>query len=386
VFTWCGAAWTEQQKLTASDGETEDQFGYSVAISGDTAIVGAPFDDVGGNAAQGSAYVFTQSGGAWTEQQKLTGDSAAYRRFGFSLGISGDTAIVGTNRDVEGNLNVGSAYVFTRDGGPWTLQAPLTASDGLGSDEFGHAVAIAGDTAVVTAVSDTKVSTWHGSAYVFARNGGAWTEQKKLTASDATGKGFFGLSVAISGDTALVGADGAVVEGSPQLGVVYVFGAPKSDGDTCAKGAECEKGFCVDGVCCKEACGGGSSDDCQACSVAMGATVNGTCAPIPMGAVCRAPDGACDVAESCDGQGVECPEDAFAVDGSPCAEGLCQAGVCAPSGDAGGEGCACRASGAAPRGLWGFLASALTALSLGLRRAATRRAGASRAPGTAAPR
>ena len=109
VFVRSGTTWTEQQKLTASDGAASDWFGFSVSISGDIAIVGAYKDDSG----QGSTYVFVRSGTTWTEQQKLTAsDGAASDSFGRSVSISGDTAIIGAFGDDDDGSNSGSAYVF----------------------------------------------------------------------------------------------------------------------------------------------------------------------------------------------------------------------------------------------------------------------------------
>ncbi|MSQ08671.1 MAG: hypothetical protein EXR44_05165, partial [Dehalococcoidia bacterium] len=189
--------WTQQQKLTASDGAANDFFGYSVAVSGDTAVVGAWGDD----SAKGSAYVFTRSGSTWTQQQKLTAsDGAAIDYFGYSVAVSGDTAVVGAYGD---DSYKGSAYVFTRSGSTWTQQQKLTASDGAANDYFGGSVAVSGDTAVVGAYGDDSEK---GSAYVFTRSGSTWTQQQKLTASDGAANDFFGWSVAVSGDTAVVGA------------------------------------------------------------------------------------------------------------------------------------------------------------------------------------
>jgi len=163
--------WLEQQKVTASDGAPGDTFGFSVAISGDTAIIGANEDTIGGNADQGSAYVFTRSGSTWTQQQKLTAsDGAAGDFFGNSVAISVDTVIVGANLDTVGaNATQGSAYVFTRSGSTWTEQQKLTASDGAAFDLFGSSVAIDGDTAIVGAFADTVGANGsQSSAYVFA--------------------------------------------------------------------------------------------------------------------------------------------------------------------------------------------------------------------------
>jgi hypothetical protein len=218
VFTRSGGTWTEQQKLTASDGAAGDYFAYSVAISGDTVVAGASYDDIGANSEQGSAYVFTRSGSTWTEQQKLTAsDGAAGDFFGYSVAIAGDTIVVAaSDDDIGSNVNQGSAYVFTRSGSTWTEQQKLTASDGAAGDYFGFSVAIAGDTIVVGAIYD---NAGQGSAYVFTLSGSTWTEQENLTASDGAAMDYFGWSVAIAGDTIVVGA---IYDNGGQ-GSAYVF-------------------------------------------------------------------------------------------------------------------------------------------------------------------
>jgi hypothetical protein len=226
VFTRTGTVWTEQAKLTASDGAADDNFGTSVALFGDTALVGALQNTVGANAGQGSAYVFTRSGSVWTEQAKLTAsDGAAWDTFGTSVALYGDTAIVGSSFDMVGaNAGQGSAYVFTRTGSVWTEQAKLTASDGAANDYFGANVALHGDTALVGAANDDVGANGNqGSAYVFTRTGTVWTEQAQLTASDGATNDFLTRSVALYGDTALVGAYGDDIGANVDQGSAYVF-------------------------------------------------------------------------------------------------------------------------------------------------------------------
>jgi hypothetical protein len=215
----------QQAQLTAGDGAANDSFGSSVAVSGDTALVGAPGDDVGANANQGSACVFVRAGGIWTQQQILTAsDGAANDAFGFSVALSGDTALVGARYDEVGaNTDQGSAYVFVRAGGIWTQQQTLTAADGASSDYFGTSVALSGDTALVGAPYDDGPTTNQGSVCVFVRSGGAWSQQQKLTAGDGAANDHFGASVALSGDTALVGAPDKAVGGNTDQGSAYVF-------------------------------------------------------------------------------------------------------------------------------------------------------------------
>ena len=213
IFTRTGGVWSEQIKLIASDSTIGDVFGWSVSISGDTAIVGVPGDnDLSGSPSTGSAFIFTRSGeGVWSEQAKLTDVlGEAGDKFGESVSISGDTAIVGVPGDdsetVPGDTGVdfGSAHIFTGSGGVWIEQAKLTASDAARQDNFGNSVSISGDTAIVGVPSNDDDGNSSGSAYIFTGSGGVWIEQK-LTASDAAETDLFGISVSISGDTAIVG-------------------------------------------------------------------------------------------------------------------------------------------------------------------------------------
>jgi hypothetical protein len=224
VFLRSGVTWAQQQKLTAADGATNDRFGVSVAVSGDTAVVGAYHDDTPA-ADAGSAYVFLRSGVTWAQQQKLTGaDSATNDRFGVSVAVSGDTAVVGAAADDTFAGDVGSAYVFLRSGVTWAQQPKLTASDGAAGDRFGTSVAVSGDTAVVGAVGDnTPAGADAGSAYVFLRSGVTWAQQQKLTASDGAASAFFGSSVAVSGDTVVVGAYSDDTPAGVDAGSAYVF-------------------------------------------------------------------------------------------------------------------------------------------------------------------
>ena len=221
VFVHSGATWTQQQQLIAADGAPSDAFGTSVAINSDTIVVGATGDDVGANGNQGSAYVFVRNGTSWSLQQKLTAtDGAAGDNFGNSVAISGDTIVVGAFQD---NSRQGSAYVFARSGPSWTQQQKLTASDAAGSDLLGTSVGISGETIVVGAPGDDVTSTNQGSAYIFVRNGATWIQQQKLIASDAAASDSLGTSVAISGDVLVIGADSDLVGSNSNQGSAYVF-------------------------------------------------------------------------------------------------------------------------------------------------------------------
>ena len=211
MFVRSGTTWSQQAKLTASDGATSNYFGGTVAISGTSVLVGA----WGNNAATGAAYVFVQSGTTWPQQAKLTAsDAATGDGFGDSVAISGSTAVVGAPNKIS---HTGAAYVFLRSGTTWSQQAKLTASDGAAGDSFGgYSLAISGSRAVVGAYGKNSNA---GAAYVFVRSGITWPQRAKLTASDGAAGDYFGNSVAISGTTVLVGAWG----NNSATGAAYVF-------------------------------------------------------------------------------------------------------------------------------------------------------------------
>jgi len=221
------ATMTESFKLTASDGAADDRFGWSVAVSGDTIVVGAPRDDLGIQTDAGSAYVFVMSMGTPVQVAKLTAsDSLTDKRFGESVAIDGDTVVAGARGDTSGR---GAAYVFVKPAGGWvsgTQTAKLTASDGVANDGLGFAVAVSGDTVVAGApFDDIGTATQRGSAYVFVKPVMGWatgTQTAKLTASGGVGGDLFGASVAIAGDTAVVGAP-SVGDGRGAVGRVAII-------------------------------------------------------------------------------------------------------------------------------------------------------------------
>ena len=239
VFVRSAGIWTEQAELTASDAAESDWFGASVALSGDTAVIGAPLNNPASVTDAGAAYVFTRTGAAWTERIKLTAaDAAEGDGFGISVALSGDTALIGASvADLEDGIDAGAAYVFVGAGGVWTEQAKLTAADAAEGEGFGGSVAIADDVALLGASgADTAAGVDAGSAYVFTRFGGVWTEQLKLTASDAVESDWFGTSVALAGGTAVSGAIYDDRTGGTDAGSVYLIGL------------DCDPDFDDDGV------------------------------------------------------------------------------------------------------------------------------------------
>jgi hypothetical protein len=241
VFVRDGATWSQQAYLKASNTGVNDGFGSSVALAGDTIVVGANGEDstatgvngTGNDGAfdAGAAYVFVRDGVTWSQQAYLkASNTGADDRFGFTVAVAGDTIVVGAwqedssatgvNGDQTSNTSAdsGAAYVFVRAGVTWSQQAYLKASNTSAVDNFGHSVAVAGDTIVVAAPLEdgsatgvsgdqaSNASVNSGAAYVFVRDGVTWSQQEYLKASNTGSVDFFGWSVAIAGDTVVVGA------------------------------------------------------------------------------------------------------------------------------------------------------------------------------------
>lgn len=227
VFVRSGTTWTQQQQLLPADLEAGQSFGMSATVSGDTAVVGGHLDNVGPGFGVGSAYAFVRSGTVWSQQQKLTApDGTTDDQFGITVSLSGETVIVGAFFDDAPQLNQGSAYVFVRSGTTWSQQQKLTASDGAFNDLFGLSVTLSGDNAAVGAVfADTPGGVDSGAAYVFVRSGTLWTQQQKLIASDADGSDLFGVALSATGDdTVVVGASDDDTAAGSNAGSAYVFG------------------------------------------------------------------------------------------------------------------------------------------------------------------
>ena len=225
IFECCAGVWSEAAKLIAEDGAEGDHLGASVAISGDMAVVGAPDDDAMGFRS-GSAYVFErQLDGTWTQFQKLTAsDGAPVDHFGDGVAISGTIIVVGARADDDLGWGSGSAYVFERFlSGLWFQVAKLRASDGKFLDAFGSSVAVDGNTALIGSPGAHGLGYWEGAAYVFERaSDGTWSEVAKLFAADGENSDGFGHAVALEGDTALLGAPGDDDHGQCS-GSAYVF-------------------------------------------------------------------------------------------------------------------------------------------------------------------
>ncbi|WP_170309889.1 T9SS type A sorting domain-containing protein [Seonamhaeicola maritimus] len=221
--------WNEVQKIVPSDREQNDNFGYSVSIDNNYIIVGSRGEDHDVNgfsnplASSGSAYIFERDGSnTWNQVQKIVAaDRGASDQFGHSISISGEYAVVGANFEDENSMggsslsNAGSAYIYERDGGSgtWTQVQKITAFDRLGNDNFGQSVSISGDYVIVgvprEGEDENGLNTMNlaGSAYIFKRdNGGVWSQMQKIVTSDRTGGDLFGTSVSISNEYIISGA------------------------------------------------------------------------------------------------------------------------------------------------------------------------------------
>jgi len=230
VFTRSESGWSRQAKLVADDGDRSDGFGHSVGLSGDgsTALIGADDAEDPNGSDAGSAYVFTRTGGSWSQGAKLTADDGdPDDEFGSSVALAddGSTALIGADNDEDPNgSEAGSAYVFTRSEGGWSQGAKLVPDDGDSEDAFGRNLTLAADgsTALIAAPADEDRA---GSVYVFTRSESDWSQQAKITADDGNSGDVFGGSVALTddGSNALIGAWDDEDPNGERVGSAYVF-------------------------------------------------------------------------------------------------------------------------------------------------------------------
>lgn len=325
VFRRAGGAWSQEARLSASDREPNDHFGEAVAGDGDKMVVGARMaHDFG--PFHGKAYIFEKAGGTWTETKKLFPNLTNTIGFGASVGISGDTVAIGSNGDPTVDYFSGAVYVFDRNGGAWSQSAKLFVSDPENgyNAQFGGSVSLLGDRLLVGASGHRLQGGLAGAAYVFERSSsGAWAPRQRLLPQAGETGSSFGISVSLGASHLVIGASGGRASGaSPGRAHVFRSQPALADGASCAQSPECESGYCVDGLCCDSACGGDDPQDCQACSVAAGASANGTCTVFSADSVCRAATGVCDVTEVCDGVAGACPANGYVAAGTVCGSGV----------------------------------------------------------------
>jgi hypothetical protein len=225
-----GVGAVQQASLRATEAQVLAEFGWSVAISGNTAVVGARNHDPdmgkGPLANAGAAFIFVRSGDTWIQEAKLIPkDAQAGDTFGVSVAIDGNAVVVGaTGTDVDDVDNAGAAYVFVRQGIIWTQKAKLVASDPGMDDGFGVSVGIDGNTVAVGADGKDQLPVYDtGAVYVFLFRGTSWDQKAKLTSPELPIGDYFGSSVAISNDRLVVGATEANPNGNRGPGSAYVF-------------------------------------------------------------------------------------------------------------------------------------------------------------------
>jgi len=224
ISSLVNAEFADETKITASDGVSYDSFGDAVAMDGDTIIVGAADDDDNGTNS-GSAYIYEYdtASGSWLQQKLTASDGATYDNFGQSVAISGDTAIIGADGGSAATNITGYAYIFVRNGttGVWEEQQKLVASDAAIDTYFGYTVAIDGDWAAVTAIG----TDFAGSVYMFVRDPstGVWSEDQIVVSSNNSTFDGFGRSMDIDGNNMIVGAEGDSGNGGAFSGSAYLF-------------------------------------------------------------------------------------------------------------------------------------------------------------------
>lgn len=277
--------WGAVAKLLPSDPAVAEGFGYAVDLNGDIAVVGAHYSGL----LAGAAYVFERNQGGpnnWGQVRKLSPSQLPDNGvFGFSVAVHGDVIVVGAASQPPAS---GAAHVFMRNQGGannWGEVKLLTGTDSADADDFGYSVAVSGNRVLVGAVFHDGVAPEAGAAYVFEKDAGGvdnWGQTQKLFASDAMADDWFGFHVAAGPDEMFVVAtksDTAIMD----VGAAYVFRLESTNGDPCADASTCASGFCVDGVCCESSC----SNGCTVCSVAAGASANGVCSPVADGTSCE---------------------------------------------------------------------------------------------------
>ena len=283
VFVRSGTIWTQQAKIVSPLGSSSYLFGKSLSLDDDTLLIGEDSNFVNST---GAVYVFVRYGTTWSLQGMLEKDEydLLYDCYAQSVALDGDTAIVGDHCSDDLWQNSGAAYVFTRTGTTWVQQAKLLPPLGLDNNQMGFSVSIRGDNVILSSLGDLQDDTHNGLVHFFERTGTTWAHHSFVQVSQDNSENHYPGASCIDGDTALL-SDVSVNHDYSQmppvtlyLGAVYIYTLEDlADGESCTDGSECESGFCVDQVCCDSACGGGSLDDCLACSVAKGAAQEGVC-------------------------------------------------------------------------------------------------------------
>ncbi len=227
VFERSDTTWTQVGSFSSQNGRNGDRFGASIDFEGNRAVVGAEGRTVK-LIESGAAYIFEHDGnGNWTQEKRLESSSPVDQGlFGASVALEGDTALVGAHGEMaNGNAQGGAAYVFAKNGTNWPEQARLTSADAEAGDNFGASVALSGNIAGIGAPSKSSASgDATGAAYIFESVNGTWMQQTKLTSSDADPNDRFGSAVALRGTRAVLGASGD----NASQGAFYAFPVPEA--------------------------------------------------------------------------------------------------------------------------------------------------------------
>ena len=206
AFRYNGAAWVQEQKLLASDGKADDRLGNTVSVDGDVIVAGA-WKKNGGGKNSGAAYVYRFNGLQWVQEQKLVAsDREAYDGFGRHVSVSGNVIAVGTWQDDDGASNGGAVYMFRHTGTSWVQEQKLVASDAGTNSFLGWSVYLDGRTVVAGAYGDSPKGTQSGAAYVWRYDGASWSHEHKIVPRDGSAYDYFGFSIALDGDNLAVGA------------------------------------------------------------------------------------------------------------------------------------------------------------------------------------
>jgi hypothetical protein len=305
VFTRTNDTWSRSARIDVPV-PVEDSRPLSVALDRDRLVVGT------GRDVRVFRRVQSSAGDGWTLDVVLVPDLRVRDRrgyFGRAVALEGETLLA---TDAEAR----ALHVFERTDDGWVHTQAILQPGPLLTDQFGSALALAGDTAFVGNYTRPP----GGAVFRYGRTEGIWTLRAEIAPADRSSSSTFGYSVAATARTAAF----ADVGQGFYRGAVYTYDLLTSLGEPCTSRASCASGFCVDGVCCDSACGGGA-DDCQTCA---GPESRGSCAPAARGVSCRPAEGECDVAEACDGTSRACPADLVRQNGLLCSSGACVDGVC----------------------------------------------------------
>ncbi|MFK8000224.1 MAG: MYXO-CTERM sorting domain-containing protein [Polyangiales bacterium] len=319
IFVRDGAAWSEQATVVREgDWTTADAFGTSVALDGDNLAMGAPSE----NSRRGSAYVFVRDGaGTWSQQARVTHPApVAADDFGSDVSIVDERLVVGARSEEPGGAaQVGTISVYLRTGTTWDREAYLVHPEGE-HKQAGARLDFDGTRIVAGAANSISRSASPGYAHVWGRIGSTWTLRTRLDVPGGIFGDYWGRDVAFSGLWAILVSSVTDINGADSGGARAFELVLYDDGTECENVWDCESGFCVDGVCCENGCGGGVPSDCQACTNALTGLADGSCGPIAEGSSCGdIRDTDCDAADTCDPFG-RCMEN-IAEAGAACNDG-----------------------------------------------------------------